>query len=89
VANTGISALIEPSGRIKNRTPLFKRGTEILDVSWRPVRTFYTMVGDLFAEICFALTLIGLLMAWQWPRPATLEVKPVRSRRVTANGRPH
>ena len=86
VANTGISALIEPSGLITNRTPLFKRGTEIVDVSWRPVRTLYTMVGDLFAETCFALTLIGLIMAWRWPRPAAVEA--VQSRRVATNGRP-
>ncbi len=89
VANTGISALIDPSGRITNRTPLFTRGTEIVDVAWRPVRTLYTIVGDLFAEICFALTLLGLLIAWQWPRPATLEVKPAKSRRLATNGRPH
>jgi apolipoprotein N-acyltransferase len=89
VANTGFSALIEPSGRITYRTPLFKRGTTIVDVSWRPVRTLYTMVGDLFAEICFVLTVIGLILAWRWPQPATLEVEPVRSRRVAANGRPH
>ena len=90
VANTGISALIEPSGQITNRTPLFKRGTEIVDVSWRPVRTVYTIVGDLFAEICFALTAIGLILAWRWPRPATLEVKRRSNRaRVPANGRPH
>jgi len=89
VANTGISALIDPSGLITNRTPLFKRGTEIVNVSWRPVRTFYTIVGDLFAEICFVLMAIGLVVAWRWPRPATLEVEAVRSRRVTANGRPH
>jgi apolipoprotein N-acyltransferase len=87
VANTGFSALIEPSGRITNRTPLFKRGTTIVDVSWRPVRTVYTIVGDLFAETCFVLTVIGLIMAWQWPRPATLEVQAVRSRRLPANGR--
>src|SRR5208282_1545593 len=89
VANTGISALIEPSGQITDRTPLFKRGTEIVNVSWRPVRTLYTMVGDLFAETCFVLTAIGLILAWRWPRPATLEVTPVRSRRLAANGRPH
>ncbi|HEY6395289.1 MAG TPA: hypothetical protein VIX12_07700, partial [Candidatus Binataceae bacterium] len=71
------------------RTPLFKRDNEIVDVSWRPVRTLYTMVGDLFAEICFVLTLIGLIMAWRWPQTATLEVEPVKSRRVPANGRPH
>jgi apolipoprotein N-acyltransferase len=89
VANTGISALIEPSGRITNRTPLFKRGTEIVDVSWRPVRTFYTMVGDLFAETCFVLMAIGLIVAWRWPRTAPVEVEVGRSRRLAANGRPH
>ena len=89
VANTGFTALIEPSGQITNRTPLFKRGTTIVDVPWRPVRTLYTMVGDLFAEICFVLTLIGLIVAWRWPQPATLEVAPVRKRPVAANGRPH
>ncbi len=89
VANTGFTALIEPSGRITNRTPLFKRGTTIVDVSWRPVRTLYTIVGDLFAEICFALTVIGLILGWRWPRAATLEVEAPRSRRIPANGRPH
>jgi apolipoprotein N-acyltransferase len=88
-ANTGFSALIEPSGRITERTPLFKRGTTIVDVSWRPVRTLYTMVGDLFSEICVLLTAIGLIVAWRWPRPAILEVEPVRSRKLAINGRPH
>jgi apolipoprotein N-acyltransferase len=83
-ANTGISALIEPSGRITNRTPLFKRGTEIVDVSFRPVRTVYTMVGDLFAEICVVLTMIGLLIAWRWPSSAALEVTPPS--RLSSNG---
>ena len=89
VANTGFSALIEPSGRITNRTPLFKRGTIIVDVAWRPVRTLYTIVGDLFAEICVVLTVVGLIFAWRWPRPATLEVEAVRPRRLATNGRPH
>ncbi|MGA7869298.1 MAG: apolipoprotein N-acyltransferase, partial [Candidatus Binatus sp.] len=89
VANTGISTLIQPSGQITHRTPLFKRDTVLVDVSWRPVRTLYTIVGDLFAEICFALTAIGLILAWQWPRSAPVEVAAVRSRRLPANGRPH
>ena len=89
VANTGFSALIEPSGRITERTPLFQRGTIIAKVNWRPVRTFYTIVGDLFAEICFVLMAIGLITAWRWPRPSTLEVQPVRSARIPANGKPH
>lgn len=68
VANTGISAVIEPSGQITARTPLFKRGTEIERVDWQPRRTVYTVVGDLFAEICFALAAIALMWAYIRPR---------------------
>jgi len=67
VANTGISAIIEPSGKITARTPLFKRGTEIERVDWRPVRTVYTMAGDVFAEICFLLAAAALLVAFFRP----------------------
>jgi len=63
VANTGISAVIDADGRITARTPLFKRGTEIEDVSWHPRRTVYTIVGDLFSEICFGLTFVAVLLA--------------------------
>jgi apolipoprotein N-acyltransferase len=70
VANTGISAVIEPTGRITARTPLFKRGTEIERVKWRPRRTIYTIVGDLFAEICCALLAIALIAAYLRPRRA-------------------
>jgi apolipoprotein N-acyltransferase len=73
VANTGISAVIEPTGEITDRTPLFKRGTEIETVSWRPVTTVYVLVGDVFAIICFVLTLIGLLAAFFYPRPRQAE----------------
>jgi apolipoprotein N-acyltransferase len=83
-ANTGISAIIEPSGRITNRTPLFKRGTEIEEVPWRTVRTVYTRVGDLFAELCFVFTMVGLLIAWRWPSSALLdETAPSR---LSSNG---
>jgi apolipoprotein N-acyltransferase len=68
VANTGISAVIEPTGQITARTPLFKRGTEIERVYWAPRRTAYTIVGDAFAEICFTLTAIALVAAYFRPR---------------------
>ena len=71
VANTGVSAVIKPSGEITYRTPLFKRGTEIEEIAWRPTRTVYTIVGDLFAEICFAMAAIAMLVAWRWPRRTT------------------
>jgi apolipoprotein N-acyltransferase len=68
VANTGISAVIEPDGRITARTELFTRGTEIRTVKWRRGGTIYTAIGDLFAEICFGLGIIGLIAALFAPR---------------------
>jgi apolipoprotein N-acyltransferase len=68
VANTGISAIIGPTGGIIAPTPLFQRGTEIEDVSYRDRATVYTRVGDLFSEICFVLTVAALIIGWRRPR---------------------
>jgi apolipoprotein N-acyltransferase len=64
VANTGISSVIQPDGTITARTALFKRGTEIEHVYWRQVNTVYVAIGDVFAEACFALLLIGLAIGF-------------------------
>ncbi len=74
-ANTGISAIILDDGTITATTPLFKRGTELEDISWRPVRTLYTIVGDLFAEICLLLTALALIWGWRRPR----KLKPLEA----------
>ncbi len=84
-ANTGISAIIKPSGEITARTPLFQRETEIEDVTWHPVRTVYTMVGDLFSEICFALTALAVLAAWFRPRKPN-QLEAVVQQILTTNG---
>ncbi len=87
VANTGISAVIEPSGKIVARTPLFKRGTEIERVYWQPRRTIYATVGDLFAEICF--TLVAIALIWGYLRPRRNEPEEVEdesSERYFGNG---
>ncbi|MGH7906021.1 MAG: apolipoprotein N-acyltransferase [Candidatus Binataceae bacterium] len=68
VANTGISAVIMPTGQITARTPLFKRGTEIEDVAWRPERTIYTEIGDVFAEVCFGVGVLLVIAALFRPR---------------------
>jgi apolipoprotein N-acyltransferase len=62
-ANTGISAIIDPYGRIRGRTPIGVR--MILDgtVDFRTDRTFYTQYGDVFAY-ANALSVIALL-AWR------------------------
>ncbi len=75
VANTGISAIILDDGSITATTPLFQRGTELEDVAWHPMRTLYTIVGDLFAQICLLLTAIALVWGWRWPR----KLKPLEA----------
>jgi apolipoprotein N-acyltransferase len=75
VANTGISAIILNDGSITATTPLFKRGTELEDVGWHPMRTLYTIVGDLFAQLCLLLTVIALIWGWRWPR----KLKPLEA----------
>ncbi len=83
VANTGISAVIMDDGEITARTPLFQRGTQIEDVAWHPMRTLYTIIGDVFAEICLGLTIIALIWGWRWPRrlkPLEAHVEEILSR---------
>jgi apolipoprotein N-acyltransferase len=87
VANTGISAVIEPTGKIVARTPLFKRGTEIERVYWQPRRTIYTAVGDLFAEMCFALAAVALIFGYFRPRrDEPQEVEDESTERYFSNG---
>ncbi len=59
-ANTGITAVIDPFGRVRKATDLFVRThtTGTIPVVAKP-GTFYTRVGDLFAYAC----LVALLMA--------------------------
>ncbi len=75
VANTGISAIILDDGSITATTPLFQRGTESEDVAWHPMRTLYTIVGDVFADLCLLLTIVAVFWGWRWPR----KLKPLEA----------
>jgi apolipoprotein N-acyltransferase len=55
-ANTGVSALVLPSGEIRATLPLGARGALRADVPLRRGGTFYTRFGDLFAYACAALS---------------------------------
>ena len=61
-ANTGISAVIDPRGRIKGRTPIFTedvlRGTYALKDTMTP----YVRYGDYFIVVCLVL-LAGMVVA--------------------------
>ena len=62
-ANTGITGFVDPYGRVMQKTEIFERQILLGDVRMLEVRTIYGRIGDLFAYILAALTLVALLVA--------------------------
>jgi len=62
-ANTGISAIILPSGEITKPTQLFHEAVINGDIPLVRVASFYTSHGDLFAYACSAAGALTLLYA--------------------------
>jgi apolipoprotein N-acyltransferase len=52
-ANTGITAVVDPRGRLLESTPLFVPTVVVRDVGFVAEPTFYSRHGDLFAWACF------------------------------------
>jgi apolipoprotein N-acyltransferase len=61
-ANTGVSTLIEPSGRIGASLGLFERGVLVGSLPIRRETTWYTRFGDLFAVASAGLSLAAGLV---------------------------
>lgn len=60
-ANTGISALIDPSGRIVQSTDLFTREALSGKIHLNKSSTFYTKWGDVFSYLCLGVTFLLLI----------------------------
>ena len=56
-ANTGITAVVDPWGRVRERTRLFDRTVLVREVPFVGETTFYTRHGDVFARACAAIAL--------------------------------
>jgi apolipoprotein N-acyltransferase len=73
-ATTGVSAFIEPDGKIAARVSdersrdLFVAGTLTRDVPLASARTFYTERGDLFAQTSSAAAVVVTLVFLFWRR---------------------
>ena len=67
-ANTGITGVVDPTGRIRNTTMLFVRTGVVTSVHpgtpGLKGLTFYARYGDIFAYLCAAITFMGLGWAW-------------------------
>jgi apolipoprotein N-acyltransferase len=62
-AATGVSAFIDPLGRVTKSLGLMQRGVLIADIRPRVPDTPYRRVGPLFSEICAGVTFIWLIAA--------------------------
>ena len=62
VANTGISGVVDPYGRVIGGTRVFEEAVVVAEVRFLQGRTLYATIGDLVAQI--ALVVAGLTMVW-------------------------
>lgn len=63
-SNDGLTAVIDPTGRVWDQLPEFKRQTGRLRFGWVREKTAYTRAGDWFAWGCLALGLAACIAAW-------------------------
>jgi len=62
-ANTGISMIVDPYGRVVGRTPIFSRTALVGSVAKRREVSFYTRHGDLFSQMAVILSLVFVAVA--------------------------
>jgi len=64
-ANTGITGLIDPTGRIRQATELFVEDVVTGQITPRAgAPTFYSSHGDIFAWLCLSFSVIFGFVAW-------------------------
>jgi apolipoprotein N-acyltransferase len=62
-ANTGVSGIVDPYGRVLARSTIFERTTLAGDVRFISARTVYGTIGDVFAYACGLLSVAAILAA--------------------------
>lgn len=62
-ANTGVSAFIDPTGRVHSATELFRSEFRIQQLNANASPGFYTRFGDLPGQTCLGLSLLLLAVA--------------------------
>ena len=72
-ANTGISGVVDPYGRVVRQSAIFEEAGLVEEVRLLTSRTIYSAIGDAVAYVSIALTAIALMMFRRVryvPRPA-------------------
>jgi apolipoprotein N-acyltransferase len=63
--NDGITAAIDPAGRVTREATSFEAVSARVNFSYRTDTTFYTTSGDWFVALCAVIALIGFLMGFR------------------------
>ena len=63
-ANTGISGIIDPYGRVLIRTKLFETAAVVGEARFVQARTVYATIGDLAAHVSAAVVVVALAVAF-------------------------
>jgi apolipoprotein N-acyltransferase len=64
-ANTGISAFIDPIGKMTQKTELFEEAFLVGKVKYMHDKTFYMLYGDIFVYLCI-LACLGCILFSLW-----------------------
>jgi len=67
-ANTGISGIVDPYGRVLRESSIYERAVILGEARYLQASTFYQRHGDVFPYACLALTIAMLLASVSRPR---------------------
>jgi apolipoprotein N-acyltransferase len=89
-ANTGVSAVVDPLGRVRARSKIFEEAILSADVPLADGETVFIQWGSVVLYPCYIATVILLGIAWrvhrrqrQIPPPSTREDGAARKKRPT------
>jgi apolipoprotein N-acyltransferase len=61
-ANTGISGIVDPYGRVIQRSGIFEQAALVGEVRFLDAHTVYARIGDVIAYAAIAIVVAGLLI---------------------------
>jgi apolipoprotein N-acyltransferase len=61
-ANTGISGVVDPYGRIVRQSGIFRQDALVEEARFLTVRTIYSRIGDVVAYVAIAIMALGLIV---------------------------
>ena len=64
--NDGITATIDPAGRVRSSLPLYQAGASYTKFQYIADQTIYTRFGNWFAALCATAMVMFLLADWLW-----------------------